>query len=136
MRTDSSASRTCGAAASASEYTATPAIPMSRTVRSTRRAISPRLATRTLRMRGTGASFTGLGNGLEEPPRLAGRAGACYHTGSDPRQAPVLRRRQPALRYEDAARAPQPEPGRVDLRRRVAVYPALHKPPRPPPLIR
>src|SRR5262249_55110754 len=49
MRTASSASATCGASASASEKTATLEMPMARSVRKTRRAISPRLATRTFR---------------------------------------------------------------------------------------
>src|SRR6516225_9389481 len=44
MCTASSASRTYGRSASASEYTATALIPIWRAVRSTRRAISPRLA--------------------------------------------------------------------------------------------
>src|SRR3954464_14616028 len=44
----SSASRTCGARASASLYTATDAMPISRHARMTRSAISPRLATRIL----------------------------------------------------------------------------------------
>ncbi len=44
-RTAVSASRTCGAARSASEYTATVRRPSSRAERRTRRAISPRLAT-------------------------------------------------------------------------------------------
>src|SRR4029450_5010118 len=43
---------------------------MARTVRSTRRAISPRLATRTLRMRGTGASLRE--SGLDLKRRTAG----------------------------------------------------------------
>src|SRR5512143_4052314 len=44
MFTASSASRTCGARASASLYTATDATPSSRQARMTRNAISPRLA--------------------------------------------------------------------------------------------
>src|SRR5580693_3196719 len=47
MRTAVSAARTCGAPRSASEYTATVRRPASRAERSTRMAISPRLATRT-----------------------------------------------------------------------------------------
>src|SRR5213075_1532170 len=47
MWTASSASRTCGARASASLYTATDATPNSRHARTTRSAISPRLATST-----------------------------------------------------------------------------------------
>src|SRR5689334_16454168 len=47
MLTDSSASRTCGAWASASEYTATERTPSSWQARTTRSAISPRLAMRT-----------------------------------------------------------------------------------------
>ena len=47
MATARSASRTNGASASASEYTATVPMPSRRQVRKTRRAISPRLATRT-----------------------------------------------------------------------------------------
>src|SRR5690606_16570653 len=46
MHTASSASSTCSAPASASEYTATVAMPMRRAVRITRQAISPRLAIR------------------------------------------------------------------------------------------
>jgi hypothetical protein len=49
----SSASRTCGASASGSAYTATLARPASLAARITRTAISPRLATRTLEMVGT-----------------------------------------------------------------------------------
>ncbi len=44
MATASSAMRTCNASSSASEWTATVAIPMRRAVRMTRHAISPRLA--------------------------------------------------------------------------------------------
>ena len=50
IRTASSANRTNGASASASEYTATVAMPIARHVRITRSAISPRFATRTLSM--------------------------------------------------------------------------------------
>src|SRR5713101_6488501 len=50
----SSAARTCSAARSASEKTATDAISSSRQARAMRTAISPRLAMRTLRMRVTG----------------------------------------------------------------------------------
>src|SRR5262252_7777769 len=46
-RSASSASPTCGASRSASEYTPTETIPISLSVRMTRIAISPRLATRT-----------------------------------------------------------------------------------------
>src|SRR6516225_2941017 len=48
MRTASSASRTCGAPASASLYTATARTPSSRHARTMRSAISPRLAMSTL----------------------------------------------------------------------------------------
>src|SRR5579859_2563852 len=48
MRTASSARATCCAPASASEYTATVAIPSLRAVRITRQAISPRFAIRIL----------------------------------------------------------------------------------------
>src|SRR3981081_3023347 len=48
----SSARRTCSASRSASLYTATAAMPRSRQARMTRTAISPRLATRTLRKGG------------------------------------------------------------------------------------
>src|SRR5262249_24221351 len=51
-RTASSAARTNGACRSASEYTATVPMPIARPVRITRRAISPRLATRILRIVG------------------------------------------------------------------------------------
>src|SRR5438552_16384195 len=52
--------RTCGAARSASEYTATVSIPSSRQVRMTRTAISPRLATSTFLMgRGPGPGVMG-----------------------------------------------------------------------------
>src|SRR5262245_17233232 len=145
-RTASSASRTCGAAASASEKTVTLRMPMARRVLSTRRAISPRLATRTLWIRRTGASFTGVGARREDPPavgadlgrarrlagwirtrrRLAGQPRSCYQSDGDARRASVLRRRQPAVRYEDAPRAAQSEPRHLDLRRRVAFHPALH----------
>ena len=50
MFTASSAIFTKSALSSASEYTATVAIPISRHARMTRTAISPRLATRTLRI--------------------------------------------------------------------------------------
>src|SRR5688572_9280494 len=46
MRTASSAMRTCSASASASEWTATVAIPILRAVLMTRQAISPRFAIR------------------------------------------------------------------------------------------
>jgi len=49
IRAASSAMRTCSEVRSASEYTATLAIPISRRVRITRTAISPRLAIRILR---------------------------------------------------------------------------------------
>ena len=55
MRTASSASRTCSASASASEYTATVAMPSRLQVRMTRQAISPRLATRIF-VKGIGAA--------------------------------------------------------------------------------
>src|SRR3712207_3470680 len=48
MGTATSASRTCRAPASASLYTATERMPIARSVRMTRTAISPRLATRTV----------------------------------------------------------------------------------------
>src|SRR3954470_17548462 len=47
MQTSSSAKRTCSDSRSASEYTATVAIPSSRQARMTRSAISPRLAIKT-----------------------------------------------------------------------------------------
>src|SRR5260221_247932 len=50
MASASSAAKRCAASRSASEKTATEAIPISRSVRKTRIAISPRFATRTLRM--------------------------------------------------------------------------------------
>src|SRR5882762_8905523 len=50
IRTASSANRTNGASASASEYSATVAIPIARQVRFTRSAISPRFATSTLQI--------------------------------------------------------------------------------------
>src|SRR5262245_4258250 len=135
MRTASSASATWGAPASASEETATLAMLMERSVRSTRRAISPRLATRTLRMRGTGALCTGFEARLEEPrplsSRLADRSGSCYQNGSEPRRAALLRRGQSPVWHQDAAGAAQPEPGSVDLRRRVALHPPLHARHRP-----
>ena len=54
----SSAIATCSAARSASEYTATAPIPSSRSVRMTRTAISPRLATRILVKGGIGRVFS------------------------------------------------------------------------------
>src|SRR4029453_10277615 len=99
---------------------------MPRTVRRTRRAISPRLATRTLRMRGTGASFTGVGPRLEEVNGWQAGRGLATRVLSDPRRAPILCRRQSTVRNQDAPGAPQPEPGRLDLRRGVAFHPALH----------
>src|SRR5688572_21668786 len=54
----SSAKATCKASRSASEYTATASIPSSRSVRMTRTAISPRLATRTFVKSGTGRVFS------------------------------------------------------------------------------
>src|SRR5262245_7092187 len=48
MRSARSAARTCGALASASEYTATGRMPNCRQARMIRSAISPRLATRTV----------------------------------------------------------------------------------------
>src|SRR5580704_4995323 len=74
----SSAVRTWSDARSASEYTATEAMPISRRVRVTRTAISPRLATRTLRKgRGMGGWDPGGKTGYvipsmpAEPPNLA-----------------------------------------------------------------
>src|SRR5687767_12948245 len=58
MRTASSANRTKGASASASEYTATVAMPIRRHVRMTRSAISPRFAIRTLSMERTPATIS------------------------------------------------------------------------------
>ena len=49
-RADRSASRTCGASASGSAYTATVSMPSARQVAKTRRAISPRLATSSRRI--------------------------------------------------------------------------------------
>src|SRR5262245_8372593 len=54
MATASSASATKGHARSASEYTATDRMPSERQARMMRRAISPRLATRTLESKGSG----------------------------------------------------------------------------------
>src|SRR3954471_18980027 len=54
MQTFSSANRTCSASASAVECTATERRPMSRQARTTRRAISPRLAMRTFLNTGSG----------------------------------------------------------------------------------
>src|SRR2546427_3572975 len=54
MATASSASATNGHARSASEYTATDRIPSERQARMMRRAISPRLATRTLESKDSG----------------------------------------------------------------------------------
>src|SRR6478735_1241771 len=60
MQTLSSASRTWAAWASASEYTATEAMPSRRSVRMTRQAISPRLAISTFENRGiNGNSLAG-----------------------------------------------------------------------------
>src|SRR5262245_61481958 len=56
----SSASPTCGVSLSASEYTATVAIPSFSHVRMTRRAISPRLAMRT---------FLNMGRLVTRPPK-------------------------------------------------------------------
>ena len=58
-RTATSASRTCRASTSASEYTATERMPSWRNVRITRHAISPRFATSTVRMR-RGAFVAGV----------------------------------------------------------------------------
>src|SRR6185436_2728107 len=63
----SSAMSTCRASRSASEYTATVAMPCSRHSRMTRVAISPRFATRTLRRAGTRALLAhGADGGLEK----------------------------------------------------------------------
>src|SRR5262249_1775652 len=92
---------------------------IARSVRSTRRAISPRLATRTLRMRGTGALFTGFDGRLEEEPscapRLASRLGSCYQNGSDARGTSILRRGQSPIRHQDAPGAAEPDPRPLDL---------------------
>src|SRR5579875_928994 len=76
MRTASSASRTCGRSASASEYTATVRIPIRRAVRITRRAISPLLATSTE----SSTSPAYLPGGRASRPRRASRPGR--HTGT------------------------------------------------------
>ncbi len=72
-RTAWSASRTCGAARSASEKTATVSSPILFAVRMTRRAISPRLATRTV-----------VGRSTRRPPGYSGaaRTAGCRSRGS------------------------------------------------------
>src|SRR3982751_31952 len=67
MRTASSANRTNGASASASEYTATVAIPIARHVRITRSAISPRLATSTLSIDRIGPTLLRFGPRPPDP---------------------------------------------------------------------
>src|SRR4051794_21987457 len=85
-RTALSASRTCGLPASASEKTATVARPRRRHVATTRRAISPRLAVRTLLMvirvahpedaEGVGAlDRRGVDRGQGDAEEVAGVAG-------------------------------------------------------------
>src|SRR5512144_895539 len=71
IRTASSASSTCGARASASEYTAALAIPMRRSVRKMRRAISPRFATRTLWIGRAGISGLAAASALRSPLAVA-----------------------------------------------------------------
>src|SRR3954468_13392710 len=85
MRSASSASLTCRASRSASEYTATVRMPMRFAVRITRQAISPRLAIRILRntlalpgglalLEERGDAFASLGRGadLGDAPRGIG----------------------------------------------------------------
>src|SRR5262245_54890890 len=67
IRTASSANRTNGASASASEYTATVAMPIALHVRITRSAISPRLATKSLSILRTTRTLTLLDRGQHEP---------------------------------------------------------------------
>jgi len=76
MATASSASATNGHARSASEYTATDRIPSERQARMMRRAISPRLATRTLDSTGSGGARRVHGDEVRRrraPAVLAGR---------------------------------------------------------------
>src|SRR6266571_319616 len=83
MCTASSASRTYGSSASASEYTATALIPIRRAVRITRLAISPRLATSTessirsaywssREPKGAGGDWTDERGGKEPPQKAPG----------------------------------------------------------------
>src|SRR5262245_32941945 len=67
IRTASSANRTNGASASASEYTATVAMPIALHVRITRSAISPRFATSSLLIVRTTRTLTLLDRGQHEP---------------------------------------------------------------------
>ena len=67
IRTASSANRTNGASASASEYAATVASPIARHVRITRSAISPRFAIKTLSKPAMRATYTNAVSGGTRP---------------------------------------------------------------------
>src|SRR3954463_15275132 len=82
MQTLSSASSTCRAFLSASEYTATVAMPILRAVLMTRQAISPRLAIRIfLNMMASEVVHCGLAE-LAEPAPFPGSP--CFHTRCAP----------------------------------------------------
>src|SRR5438445_7954008 len=88
MATARSASRTCGQSASASEYTATARMPRVRQARMMRRAISPRLAIRTLDSKGSGGRGRLHGDDVEH------------------RRAPAALGEHPARRERDGAVGP------------------------------
>src|SRR5215470_15470498 len=145
MATASSASLTWGHAASASEWTAIERMPSARQARITRRAISPRLATRTLCSTSSGRLGGGGGDGLErgDPParvgrspaeqqrdRLADAVDAQLHQTllADPRarddpMPPALRAAEPIFQIRaehDAGGEPVACPRRVALGQRLA----------------
>src|ERR1700731_1797947 len=94
MATASSASVTCGQPASASEETAIERIPRAREPRMTRRAISPRLATRTLCSTGSGGLGGGGDDGLERgdaPARAGGHPAEQQGDGRGVAVEPELR---------------------------------------------
>ena len=112
MQTDSSAMRTCIASESAVEWTATEAMPISRQARITRRAISPRLATRIFWNIGTpisAAATLAQGRG-ERKGRKRRRAGTLATGGEEPAQ------QGGGLRGADAAVAGYPLDGPYSVR--------------------
>ena len=101
MHRAASACSTCGACASASEYTATVAIPSSRQARITRMAISPRLAMRT--RENIGMDLTPSRQAAKCAKRPCSR-GPCGRSSSFPSSRGSCGRPAPAPRSGDKPR--------------------------------